>query len=487
MLPFIGPLGGHNFNTSPGKARAAARLVTAIQLTALIVAGVALFWSAMLTMQAYEHKRFARRCLRDRPRPWFISPPVLVSIPCKGVDLNLADNLRSMLAQTYPNYHVRFVVESANDPACEVIQSVIATATVPCELLIAGACTDSGQKVHNLLCATSNLPANVEVLAFFDSDAKLGPTALERLVARACRGELQIATGYRWFVPERASISNLVLASANAGVAGLMNHQGWNLIWGGAWAITRDVFDRTALAEAWRGTLSDDLVASRVMRAAGIKLSFEPGAMAASSINASWHQAASFLRRQFIIGRLYSPALWWLTIPLLLAQTATQFGGFILAGWLWLNSADLWYVPLLVSTCLYALAATRAMWRQSLWTKNVDAPATALRSTARFDRAAAPFAGVFTAVIMLSSAVGRSIVWRGIHYYIGPAGRIVLLGREPTKKQRQQMYEAQHARCKHDKDARESFLAANRGTQHVATVSAAAVESSNSSQPKRAA
>lgn len=462
--------------------------MTAIQLTALIVAGVALFWSAMLTVQAYEHKRFARASLRNKLRPWFNPPLVLVSIPCKGVDLNLAENLRAILSQTYANYHVRFVVESASDPACETIQNVIATAAVPCELLVAGACTESGQKVHNLLCATSNLPPDVEMLAFFDSDAKPGPDALERLVARVYRaGDLQIATGYRWFVPARASISNLVLASANAGVAGLMNHQGWNLIWGGAWCITREMFERTALAEAWRGTLSDDLVASRVMRAAGVKLAFEPGAMAASSIDASWHQAASFLRRQFIIGRHYSPALWWMTIPLLLAQTITQFGGFILAGRLWMQSADLWYVPLLVSACLYALAVMRATWRQSVWTKYVNARSTNLRSTAQFDQLAAPFAGLFTAVVMLTSTVGRSIVWRGIHYHIGPAGRIALLGREPTKKQRKQMYDTQRARYKQDKAAMESLLATGGNVQQVASAPRAAGQSTSPPQPKQAA
>lgn len=462
--------------------------MSAIQSTALILAGIALFWSLLLTVQAYEHKRFARASLRTQPRHWFNPPRVLVSIPCKGVDINLADNLRCMLAQSYPNYFVRFVVESDSDPACEVIRQVTAASAVPYEVLVAGACKDSGQKVHNLLHATASLSPDVEVLAFFDSDAKPGPDTLARLVSRVYRsGGLQIATGYRWFVPERLTISNLVLASANAGVAGLMNHQGWNLIWGGAWALTREVFERTALAEAWRGTLSDDLVASRVMRAAGVKLSFEPGAMAAGSINASWHQAASFLRRQFIIGRHYSPVLWWMTIPLLLAQAVVQVGGFVLAGWLWMHSSSFWYVPLLVSTCLYALAMLRAAWRQSVWTVNVSAPAKPLRAAARFDQFAAPLAGLFTAAMMLSSAVGRSIVWRGIHYHIGPAGHVSLLGREPTKKQRQQMYAAQRTRCHQDKAALEMAAETNAAAALNTALAPPASTLPDAPRPKRAA
>jgi hypothetical protein len=170
-------------------------------------------------------------------------------------------------------------------------------------MLIAGTCTDSGQKVHNLCCATAQLPDDVKVLAFFDADTQPSADALSRLVDRACGREFQVATGYRWFVPRRPSLSNLTLASVNAAVAGLLNHQGWNLVWGGAWAIERELFAKTALMDAWRGTLSDDLVASRAMRLAGVRIAFEPGCMLASPIDVSWREAVRFLRRQFLIGR----------------------------------------------------------------------------------------------------------------------------------------------------------------------------------------
>jgi hypothetical protein len=76
-------------------------------------------------------------------------------------------------------------------------------------------------------------------------------------------------------------------------------------------------------------------------------------------------------------------------------------------------------------------------------------------------------------------------VWRGIHYHIGPAGRIALLGREPTKKQRQQMYDVQRARHKQDKAAMELLVATNTNAQTTATDSSTA--GAPSPQPKRAA
>lgn len=404
-----------------------------------------------MTVQAHEHKRYSRASLRRVPHPWRTPPRVLVSVPCKELDLDLADNLHCVLSQNYSNFQVRFVVESAADPAHAVIGQLIAASSVPCELLVAGACAESGQKVHNLLCATAKLPDDVEVLAFFDSDAKPAPDALARLVDRVCRGGLQVATGYRWFVPHRASLANLTLASVNASVASLLNHQGWNLIWGGSWAVTRDVFEKTALADAWRGTLSDDLVASRVMRSAGVKLAFEPGCMAATLIDVNWREAVSFLRRQFVIGRCYLPLWWWATIPLMVLQPAVLFGGFLVAAWLAWRGVAFWYVPWFVSASLYGMSVLRARWRQAAWSSSVRASPIALRAAARFDRWAAPWSCLFAASVMLASAVGRSITWRGIHYHIGAAGRITLLGRVPSVEQRRTLSETQAHRAGQDK------------------------------------
>ena len=426
-----------------GGASAALIIVNAFLLTALLLATVALLWAVLMTSQVHEHKRYVRVSLRRTPHRWNTPPHVLVCVPCKGLDLDLAGNLRSVLSLRYPSFQIRFVVESVTDPAHAVILRAIEASPVPCELLVAGTCTDSGQKIHNLRCATTELPDNVRVLAFFDSDAKPAPDALARLVDRVCRGGLQVATGYRWFVPHRPSFANHTLASVNAAVASLLNHQGWNLVWGGSWAVTRELFEKTALADAWRGTLSDDLVASRVMRSAGVKIAFEPGCMAASPIDVNWREAVSFLRRQFVIGRCYAPCWWWATVPLMVLQPVVLLGGVLLAGYFAWQGTALCFTPLSVSAALYAMAALRARWRQATWSSRVIAAPESLQRAARFDRWAASWSCLFAAGVMLSSAVGRSISWRGIQYHIGPAGRITLLGRVPSAEQLRGMIEEQ--------------------------------------------
>jgi hypothetical protein len=421
-------------------------------LTTLLLAAAALLGALLLTLQAHEHQRYARAALRGMTQPWHSPPAVLVCVPCKGIDLELADNLRSVLSQDYTNYRVRFVVESASDPACQVIQQAISTSCVPSELLVAGPCNDSGQKVHNLRCATADLPRETEVLAFFDSDARPAPDALARLVDCICRSEMQVATGYRWLVPRRPSFANLTLASINAAALCLFKRRGWNLIWGGGWAVTRELFERTALAAAWQGTLSDDLVASRVLRQAGATVVFEPGCVALSPIDVTWREAATFLRRQFVIGRCYAPWWWWATMPLMVIQPVVLIGGLSLAPISVWTGKQLWLWPLLVSLTLYALSALRSRWRQAVWCTHFTGAAKTLRSAARFDLWASPWSCLFAAGMMLASVAGRSITWRGLRYHIGPAGRITLLGRIPDKVERAAI-RAAHFRRRHRNEA----------------------------------
>jgi hypothetical protein len=170
-------------------------------------------------------------------------------------------------------------------------------------------------------------------------------------------------------------------------------------------------------------------VASRALRLAKAKIAFEPGCMVASPIDVNWRGAAAFLRRQFLIGRCYAPCWWWGTISLIVLQPLVLFGGFALSPYLAWQKSPYWFWPLVISTALYAMSVLRAHWRQATWSPRVPGKRETLQAVARFDRWFAPWSCLFAAGIMLSSAFGRSITWRGICYHIGAAGRITLLGR----------------------------------------------------------
>jgi ceramide glucosyltransferase len=395
---------------------------TVFVIAALIAVGKGL----ALALQTWEHRRLVRNNLPwlDCHRP---NGHAVVLVPCKGVDVDLEANLRAILEQDYWDYEVRFAVESTDDPACQVIRRVMACSPwVPARLIVAGIATHTGQKNHNLRRATADLGSEVRYLAFADSDAQPRREWLRLLVARLAQPGTLAATGYRWFIPARASLGNSLLYSINCGVMMLLGRQSYHMVWGGSWAIRRETFDRLGLRAAWRGTLSDDLVASRLLRQAKIAPHFEPAAVVASPLNVSLAQMFSFLRRQYLIARFYAPRWWAFGLAILavtqLASLALLgvlcYGGVTGAAWTWL--------PALMLIAEFALSVGRGALRQSLRRVYFPNDAGRTRVAAWFDVLLGPLACVVNLAGLTASAAGQRILWRGLYYRILRGGRVEL-------------------------------------------------------------
>ena len=408
-----------------------------------VFAAAALVQSGLATLQTWENRRFARRRLDGKPPQDADEPVVLVS-PCKGVDLGLDANLRALVHQDYSNYQIIFVVESDDDPACEHIRAVIASNSHRnIRLVVAGRATRCGQKVHNLRMATADLPADARILAFVDSDARPATDWLRALVSRLDRAEIGATTGYRLLVPKHATPANVLLYCVNSMIALMFGPGGHHLVWGGSWAIRRGVFDSIGLRDAWRGTLSDDLVVSRELKKARLGVEFIPECLVVSPIDSGWAAACEFMRRQYLITRCYAPKFWAFGIGVSLisnlgfwgATAATPIGFATSASWTAMAAA--------LAATLYAGHLLRGIWRQRLTRlvlarrKGGTDRATSLAATC--DIVLAPLAGCFNLILMLSSAVGRTITWRGNTYRIrqGGAIEVVRLGdqRPPSENQ----------------------------------------------------
>ena len=171
------------------------------------------------------------------------------------------------------------------------------------QLLVAGRSANScGQKIHGLLRAIDELGTGVEFLAFLDSDVRPRNDWLRLLIERLDEilpMTMSAVTGYRWFVPVSPRLANWLLYSINSSLACLFTARGHHLIWGGSWAIRRSVFEQVGMREAWRKQLSDDLVAARVLHAAGLRIKFEPACVVATrrSIRVLQSRALRFCKR----------------------------------------------------------------------------------------------------------------------------------------------------------------------------------------------
>lgn len=396
----------------------------------VVLAGAALIQGLLLIVQAWEHRRYTRSCLRTHHR-YGATGRAMVIAPCKGADIELEGHLRALLRQDYGDYEVTFVVESADDPACAVVRRVMAEhPRAAVRLLVAGKATDCGQKVHNLRAATARIPRGIEYLAFADSDAGSRPQWLRLALARLVRRNRGATTGYRWFIPERPSLANHLLYSINSNIVSLWTANSHYLLWGGSWALTRDTFDALGLHAAWAGTLSDDLVASRVLRRARRPVRFEPTCMMASPIDYTFRGMFQFLRRQYLIGRYYAPG-WWLFALLAatlrnliwpLTLVAVASGALSGTPPPWLSVA--------LAGATYLAGVVRAWLVQDLVRIHFPERCQSMRTAQRFDVWCWPLAGTVHWFALVSSAFGRHTTWRGIRYRLFRGGGVAMEQRD---------------------------------------------------------
>jgi ceramide glucosyltransferase len=360
-------------------------------------------------------RRETSRALAD------FKPFVSVIAPGRGLEPGLADNLRPLLTQDYPNYEVLFVFDSANDAALRVVEELMQGASVPARTIIAGPATDSGQKVHNLRRAVTEIDAQSQVLVFVDSDARPGNNWLKQLVAPLLDEHLGASTGYRWFIPERGGIASRLRAVWNASIASALgSDSGKNFCWGGSTAIRRTTFEQLNVREHWRGTVSDDFTVTRVLKAAGLPIHFTPNCIVASAGDCDFKELLEFTTRQVKITRVYASHLW---LPLLLGSalfTIVFFGGLILM------SVHPRSPVALLLLFIFTLGATKSFLR-------FRAVSTVLQ-TSRRDLPAQIFLWPLAQLLYLYNCIAagssRRINWRGITYELKSPTEAVIISRD---------------------------------------------------------
>jgi cellulose synthase/poly-beta-1,6-N-acetylglucosamine synthase-like glycosyltransferase len=369
--------------------------------------------------------RFAAYVRRETARtlPEF-QPFVSVIAPGRGLETGLSQNLRALLNQYYPRYEVLFVFDTADDPAVQVVEQIISGGSSRmARTIIAGPATDSGQKVHNLRVAVTEIDPKSEVLVFVDTDARPGKNWLKQLVAPLADEALGASTGYRWFIPDRGGIATRLRGVWNASIASALGSDTQkNFCWGGSTAIRRTTFERLGISEHWRGTVSDDFTITRVLKTAKLPVHFTPNCLIPSVGDCDLHELLEFTTRQVKLTRVYAPHLW---LPLLLGSalfTLAFFGGLILIGFHPRSSAA-YIFPLIIFT----LGAGKSFIR-------FRAVSSVLR-TSRRDLLAHIFLWPFASLLYLYNCIvagfSRRIKWRGITYELKSPDEAVIISREP--------------------------------------------------------
>ena len=363
-------------------------------------------------------------------------PKATVILPVKGIDPGLARCLKALLHQDYPDYRVVVVAESADDPACQIVASALDEAPANrATLLVAGhAPSNQGQKVHNQLAAIEAIEPEAdddEVWAFMDSDVVPDRTWLADIVGPLRRKERNaVCTGYRWLVPKpaagraRPSAWAQLVSVMNASLVGLQGLPKWTQAWGGSMAMRVGTARKGDLFARWRGAITDDCPLTHMAEALDMRVHFVPRCMLVTPTSGDFLGLASFVRRQYVIFRVYFPLLNVLALAVMWLYVigfASAWGYLLhhlLAGdsdWQWL-----WPLPAILFVWLANQVRASAR-RRCIETAFGEDVTRQLESALWWDRWATPLWMTLHALLITSALLGRTFVWRGIRYRLmGP-------------------------------------------------------------------
>jgi hypothetical protein len=330
-----------------------------------------------------------------------------VIVTVKGDDPGLRENLAALAAQDYPGYELIVVAHRAADIPSGVLPArvrvVLSHAWEP----------GTGEKVMNLRTAVRFARKDTALLAFADSDGRVSSTWLRALAAPLAistpDARAGASTGYRWYAPEPPDFWSLMRSVWDAVIAGTFGPGANAFAWGGSMAIRRETFYAIRVPDFWRDTVSDDYALSDAVRRAGLRVVFAPGAIAVSTGRATGREFLAWARRQLTITRVYRPRLWWTALVAhifycggMAAAILASIHGSRSAEWVLLaqlspgmlkgaNRATLAKAELPA----YKAWFDRHSWVHTLW---------------------APLATWIWLIVLLASAFGNRIEWRGNRY-----------------------------------------------------------------------
>ena len=152
--------------------------------------------------------------------------------------------------------------------------------------------------------------------------------------------------------------------------------------------------------------------------------------MLASPLDNTLLQTFLFARRQYVIGRFYSPRFWLLGLA---AVTGWNLAFWIsavaaLRGLAAGGSGAL--IPAAACLALWGVNCARGLLRRDLALLYFPEHRAAIRAASRLDIWASPLVALVNCVALVSSAFGKHLTWRGITYRLRRGGRVRIVARQ---------------------------------------------------------
>ncbi len=237
-------------------------------------------------------------------------PAATIIIPATGADPGLADNLRSLLNQEYPDFQVIVTTRDTRDPAVPIIRQTIRNHP-GARHVCSGRAMHCSQKNHNLLAGVREAGALPEVLVFCDSTRLAPADMLQELIRPIALHQAQVTSGYHHVIPEKNTIVPVGHAIITLLLFLMKNIRRFSQPWGGCTAIRRTTFEGLQVARLWSRNIVDDVSLAALLLQYKVKVIPTPPACLATRLPGesagAWRR---WLTRQIIYLKFCFPVSW---------------------------------------------------------------------------------------------------------------------------------------------------------------------------------
>lgn len=247
-----------------------------------------------------------------KPLPNFRLPKTAVILYIRGVGPLLSDCLRSLLNQNYPQYDLKLIVDSDEDPAWDIVIDVLCEHAAS-NLQVSSLTMPSAHcslKCSSLVQAVCELDDSYKVVAFADANVVVHANWLRELVSPLANPKVGATTGYPWYVPTGKSWGSSVRYLWNAfSVAKMYFYQ---IPWGGTLALKTELIHTTGLLDKWERAYSEDTLIPSVLAKHGKQVVFVPSLILLNRQECDMKSLIPWSKQQLLAYRLYHPQ--WLGV-----------------------------------------------------------------------------------------------------------------------------------------------------------------------------
>lgn len=356
-------------------------------------------------------------------------PKAAVLLGLKGADPELSVSLARLMTQDYPDYEIRIVLDSRDDPAAEAVDEAVrktGASRVHVEVFEPGRGMAAINSTNaKLMQSVRRLDDSIGVIAMADGDLVPHEGWLRELVVPLLSDPRVGATyGNRWFMPDRGRFGSMVRYLWN--MVAVISMYFLGMPWGGCFAMRTEVLRKLGLRRAWDRVIAFDAATPGLLRAAGLRVRMVASLIMPNREECSVAFCLNFVRRQLTWTRLYHP-LWTALVCQTLLTVLIPVSGVVVVVAGLLAGERAWWTWPAMSLGVYAIAmlaawpvvegAVRRMIRRQGRSTTWLTPGKILRLAV-----AVPVAQAIQLVAVLAAIFGRRVKWRGVTLEIvGPS------------------------------------------------------------------